>query len=243
MTRDLKTSPNLIALARSRRMQRALAHAHIHRDRPLPALATTLGYMTTTACVAGDGAAVEHRMSVLGVSIAERVAYVLEQLGPSTAPIVYRMYLHGARLGFLVPVHAWYEHGAEPAEIRARLVELAPRLSPLAPAALEGWMLSTRVVQRRAMRVPDRSRCELAIRKFALQLHVEPVGAGGPSGTSTVTAFLRPSAQLAGVWWLPDGKAAIARVSYTGIPSGLGLDKDTMILLTPTLYEGLSPQL
>ena len=45
------------------------------------------------------------------------------------------------------------------------------------------------------------------IRKFALQLLVEPVHGHGPSGKTTVTAFLRPSAQLAEVWSLGGGDA------------------------------------
>ena len=53
----------------------------------------------------------------------------------------------------------------------------------------------------------------------------------GPSGHTTVTAFLQAHATLGEVWALPDG-GAIARVTFTGIPSGLGLPKDTVILLT-----------
>ena len=90
-------------------------------------------------------------------------------------------------------------------------------------------MLSTRVVQRRALRVAG---SEAPIRKFALQLRVEPVSGHGASGHTTVTAFLRPGATLAEVWSLPGSSEAIARVTYTGIPNGLGLPKDTMILLT-----------
>jgi hypothetical protein len=90
-------------------------------------------------------------------------------------------------------------------------------------------MLSTRVVQRRALRVATG---EQPIRKFALQLRVEPVAGAGASGHTTVTAFLRPGATLAEVYSVPGEDCAIARVSYTGIPNGLGLPKDTMILLT-----------
>ena len=102
-------------------------------------------------------------------------------------------------------------------------------------------MLSTRIVQRRALRVASHASgtltcSDLPIRKFALQLAVEPVSGHGPSGKTTVTAFLRPQAQLADVWLLPGGDAAIARVSYTGMPTGLGLDKDTVLLLTTGLY-------
>src|SRR5437763_905067 len=64
----------------------------------------------------------------------------------------------------------------------------------------------------------------------------------GHAGQSTVTAFLHPHAQLAEVWSLGRGDTgiprhlAIARVTYTGIPSGVGLRKDTMVLLTSAAY-------
>src|SRR5690348_7386312 len=71
MNRDAKTQSALIALARTRRMQRALAHAYLHRGAPMPTLRHSLGYMTTTACVADDGASRGHQMTVLGVARAE----------------------------------------------------------------------------------------------------------------------------------------------------------------------------
>jgi len=235
VNRDTKTQAALIALARTRRMQRALAHAYLHRDAPLPTLHSSLGYMTTTARVADDDDAIGHRMSVLGVARLEGVAYVVEEIGDDNAPVVYRLYLRGARQGHLVPLHAWYDHGDDDDEIRARIAALAPRLDPVRPAAPEAWMLSTRIVQRRALRV---SACTSPpIRKYALQLVVEPVSGRGPSGRSTVTAFLSPHARLAEVWSLArtaDAPCdrAIARVTFTGIPSGTGLSKDTVVLLT-----------
>jgi hypothetical protein len=60
------------------------------------------------------------------------------------------------------------------------------------------------------------------------------VSGHGPSGKTTVTAFLRPQAQLAEVWTLGGGDA-IARISYTGLPSGPTLSKDTVVLLTSGL--------
>jgi predicted membrane protein len=55
----------------------------------------------------------------------------------------------------------------------------------------------------------------------------------GASGATTVTAFLRPGAQLVEVFAIPGAQAqALARVSFTGVPSGLGLSKDTVVLLT-----------
>lgn len=228
MNRDAKTQTALLALARSRRMQRALAHAYIHRDAPLPTLRLSLGYMTSTACTTDDVNGLGHRMMLLGVSSAEGVAYVVEEMGGNEAPIIYRLWLKGARTGHLVPIHAWYEQTNDAAEIRARIAAIATTLDPAGVTTREAWMLSTRVVQRRALRVAGR---EAPIRKFALQLRVEPVSGHGPSGHTTVTAFLRPGATLEEVWSIP-GDAAIARVTYTGIPSGLGLSKDTMILLT-----------
>ncbi|MBA2542434.1 MAG: hypothetical protein H0V17_22525 [Deltaproteobacteria bacterium] len=246
MNRDAKTQSALIALARTRRMQRALAHAYLHRGAPMPTLRSSLGYMTTTACVADasepqelvptgrDAALRGHRMTVLGVARAEGVAYIVEDLGPNETPIAYRLWLRGPREGHLVPIHAWYEHPHEAAEICARLAAIALTLEHASLSTSEAWMLSTRIVQRRALRV---GACDdLPIRKFALQLMVEPVSGHGPSGKTTVTAFLRPQAQLTDVWAIPGG-GAIARVTYTGIPSGLGLTKDTVVLLTEGLDD------
>jgi hypothetical protein len=209
-------------------MQRALAHAYIHRDAPLPTLRLSLGFMTSTATTSESASAVGHHMSVVGVAPFEGVAYVVEELGAGETPIVYRLWLKGPRAGHLVPIHAWYEHCDDAAEIRARIAAIATTLEPIARTTTEAWMLSTRIVQRRALRVVGQ---QAPIRKFALQLRVEPVSGYGPTGHTTVTAFLRPQAELADVWALSDG-TAIARVRYTGIPSGLGATKDTVILLT-----------
>lgn len=245
VNRDAKTQSSLIALARNRRMQRALAHAYIHRDAPLPTLRHSLGFMTSTACTADEVSGLGHTMSLLGVSQSEGVAYVVEELGTNEPPIVYRLWLRGPRKGHLVPIHSWYEgsaldyhpgasafgargHCDHAEEIRARIAAIATTLEPAPRTTTEAWMLSTRVVQRRALRVGGDAQ---PIRKFALQLRVEPVSGHGASGHTTVTAFLRPGATLAEVWALEPGIAA-ARVTYTGIPNGLGLPKDTFILLT-----------
>lgn len=230
MNRDAKTQSALIALARTRRMQRAVAHAYIHRDAPLPTLRLSLGFMTSTATTTEDAGALVHRMSVLGVSAAEGVAYVVEELGGGEPPIAYRLFLRGPRQGHLVPIHAWYEQLDSVDEIRARIAAVATTLEPVIKTTTEAWMLSTRIVQRRALRVAGN---EPPIRKYALQLRVEPVSGHGASGHTTVTAFLRPAAALADVWAIPgEPGAAIARVSYLGIPSGLGLSKDVVVLLT-----------
>jgi hypothetical protein len=153
-------------------------------------------------------------------------------------PVIYRLHLSGPRHGHLVPLHAWYEQSDDERDLRRRIAALIPTLEPVRPTAREAWMLSTRIVQRRALRVGATGCGDLPIRKFALQLVVEPISVLGPSGRTTVTAFLQPHAQITEVWSIAHGgdgthpDAAIARVTYTGIPSGTGLSKDTVILLT-----------
>jgi hypothetical protein len=234
VNRDLKSPTALIALARTRRMQRAMAHAYLHRNAPPGTLRGALDFVTETACVTDEAGGVGHYMWIAGIAPAERVAYVVEELGTGDAPIVYRMFLDGPRHGHLVPMHAWYEHCEDPHEIRARLATIQQTLHPVTRTTTEAWMLSTRVVQRRALRVVEHGTEIGSIRKFALQLAVEPTAGYGASGKTTVTAFLRPNATLADVWSLADGDA-IARVTYTGIPSGVGLTKDTVVLLTDML--------
>jgi hypothetical protein len=169
-------------------------------------------------------------MQLLGVANAEGVAYVVEEIGTNDAPIIYRLWLRGPRMGHLVPIHAWYEQCNDAGEIRARIASIATTLEPAIETTTEAWMLSTRVVQRRALRVAG---ADAPIRKFALQLRVEPVSGYGASGHTTVTAFLRPGATLSKVYSVPgEPGMAIARVTYTGIPNGVGLSKDTMVLLT-----------
>jgi hypothetical protein len=236
VSREAKSPAALIALARTRRMQRALAHAYLHRGAPMPTLRSSLGYMTATACVADGDPERGHRMRVLGVARREAVVYVVEELGgEDDTPIVYRLWLRGPRQGHLVPLHAWYELADDVRELRARIAALEEELEPVCGATAEAWMLSTRIVQRRALRLPGPGACaDLPIRKFALQLIVEPVSGPGPSGKTTVTAFLRPHAQLAEVWSIGGGDA-LARISYSGVPSGPGLSKDTVVLLTSGL--------
>ncbi|MEO8842350.1 MAG: hypothetical protein ABI591_08850 [Kofleriaceae bacterium] len=229
MNRDAKSQAALIALARTRRMQRALAHAYLHQHAPLPTLRLSLGFMTSTAstCEAVEG--LGHRMTVLGVGRVEGCAFVVEELGGGEAPIAYRLYIDGPRAGHLVPIHAWYEHDPNGEQIRARIAKLALTLEPCAKSTTEAWMLSTRIVQRRALRVTGQ---DAPIRKFALQLRVEPVSGMGATGATTVTAFLRPDARLVEVLAIPGSGSLLARVAFTGVPSGLGLSKDTVVLLS-----------
>lgn len=237
MNRDAKTQSALVALARTRRMQRALAHAYLHRHAPLPTLRLSLGFMTTTTRTteevepvpARGSGAIGHSMTVLGVARGEQTAYVIEELGGGELPIAYRLYLDGPRAGHLVPIQAWYERDPSEAQLRARIAKLAAIVEPCTRTTTEAWMLSTRVVQRRALRVAGQ---ETPIRKFALQLRVEPVSGVGATGATTVTAFLRPDARLVEVLAIPGSPAMLARVAYTGVPNGCGLAKETVILMT-----------
>ena len=229
MNRDAKSQSALIALARTRRTQRALAHAYLHQHAPLPTLRLSLGFMTSTASTCEEVDGLGHRMTVLGVARVEGCAFVVEELGGGEAPIVYRLYIDGPRAGHLVPIHAWYEHDPNAEQIRTRIAKLALTLETCAKSTTEAWMLSTRIVQRRALRVTGQ---DAPIRKFALQLRVEPVGGMGATGATTVTAFLRPDARLVEVLAIPGSGSLLARVAFTGVPSGLGLSKDTVVLLS-----------
>ena len=219
MNREAKSQSALIALARTRRMQRALAHAYLHQHAPLPTLRLSLGFMTSTACTSEEAASdvvLGHRMTVVGVSRVEGCAFIVEELGHNEVPIVYRLYIDGPRAGHLVPAE----------EIRTRLGKLL--LEPCPRTTTEAWMLSTRIVQRRALRVAGQ---DAPIRKFALQLRVEPVSGMGATGSTTVTAFLRPDARLLEVLTIPGTGNMLARVTFTGVPSGLGQAKETVVLL------------
>ena len=55
-------------LARNRRMQRAMAHAYLHRDAPMPTLRLSLGFMMSTACTTVEVGGLGHRMPELGIA-------------------------------------------------------------------------------------------------------------------------------------------------------------------------------
>ena len=88
VNRDTKIQSTLIALARSRRMQRAVAHAHLHRNQSLPTLRSSLGYMTSTARVTEEAGQIGHRMTMLGIAPFDGIAYVVEEIGSGDAPVV-----------------------------------------------------------------------------------------------------------------------------------------------------------
>jgi hypothetical protein len=198
----------------------------------------SIAYLTSTSATgapspAGGG----HQLDVLGYHRGERAAYLCEDVG-AALPILHVLRTRGEHAGRMVALRGWYEgedRAAVAARLRDRLSHLIGELSPMQAIAADAWALTTRVVQRRALRLPAGGR---PIRKFALQLAVEPVPAGEEPvrGRATVTAYLRPRAQLDGVWAVPGEALAIARVAYVGVPEGIGLDKQVAMLVGRALH-------
>jgi hypothetical protein len=189
-----------------------------------------------------------YRLDALGLHRGQRALYFLERVtarDPRGAPVaetpmLHVMHLSGEQTGRLSTALGWYQGSREEiaAGFDARLLALRSELTPLEPVASDGWTLTTRVVQHRALRLPDG---QPAIRKFALSLQVDPVyhpildrhldGQSPRPGRTSVTAYLRPRAMLDGVWAIPGEPWVVARVAYVGVPSDAGHDKHTAVLV------------
>jgi len=217
-------------------MQRALAAAR-NLDRPL--MRTSISFLTTTAATAPaapDAGAVPHALDVLGLDRARRAVYLVDKAA-GALPLVHVLHLAGEHAGRTILLRSWYE--GTRAEVAARLGaqvrELAASLTPLDPVEPDAWILTTRVVQRRALRIPGGGP---PIRKFSLQLSVEPLVAGpdARTGRTTVTAYLRPRAALDRVWLIPGEPLALARVAFVGIPSDVGHARHAAVLTSRPLH-------
>jgi hypothetical protein len=223
----------LRALVRSRRIERALAAARA-LPRPLY-MRTSLSFLTTTTTTApiARTAAVPHTLTVLGLDRAHGAVYFREDIGDGV-PLVHVMHLNGEHAGRMVVARRFYDDtGAPAASFEARLAALAATLVPLEDAEPDAWLLTTRVIQRRALRIPGGGP---PIRKFTLALVVEPIALADddrdppPPGRVCVTAYLRARATLDRVWLVPGTELAIARVTYLGVPSDVGHAKQIAIL-------------
>jgi hypothetical protein len=197
----------------------------------------SISYLTSTAATAYPSLHGAHRLDVLGYHRGERAIYLREDVG-ATAPVIHVVRTRGPLAGRMIALHSWYEGDDRVAVadgVRARLASLAPELAPMEPIERDLWMLTTRVVQRRALRLPEGGR---PIRKFALQLSVEPVVATEDSlrARTVVTAYLRPRAWLDAVFAVPGEPLAVARVTYVGVPEGIGLDKQAALLVGRDLH-------
>ena len=115
------------------------------------------------------------------------------------------------------------------------LARMKVELTPLAPLPLAGFELTTRVIQRRGLRVSSDGS---PIRKFALSLGVRQQVGGftAAAGRQVVTAYLRPRAALRQGFALPGGAGAVAIVTFCGTPLGVGADRDAAVLVTPPLH-------
>jgi hypothetical protein len=206
----------------------------------------SLSFLTSTSGLAPavPTATGAHRLDVLGFHRGQRAIYFVENVAVrGTAlpgdglPMLFVMHLGGESPGRLATAISWYQGQGttdDAAGFRRRLAALEDELVPLIPRDPDDWSLSTRVLQHRALRLPDG---QPAIRKFALSLEVVPVMEAPPSaqsariGITSVTAYLRPRAVLDGVWAIPDQSLAVARVAYTGVPSDAGHAKHTAVLV------------
>lgn len=203
----------------------------------------SISYLTTTAATVAaplPAARGAHRLDVLGYHRGERAIYLREEVGAGV-PVIHVLRTRGEHAGRMVPLRSWYEVDDEAPptaladRLRDRLRALGGELIPLDEIDPDAWSLTTRVVQRRALRMPDGGR---PIRKFAVQLTVEPLIAGGPGriARTVVTAYLRPRAHLDRTWAVPGEHWALARVTYVGVPEGVGLDKHVGLLVGRDLH-------
>jgi hypothetical protein len=228
----MKFDPNPM-LARTLRAQRAIRTARELARAPMPTLRQSMAYLMSTTQIADDAGRGGHRLDVLGLHAEERAIYFAETLAETEPdddeqlPLVYRMHLRGAHAGHLIPMASWYDERALEM-LPDRIAAVAARLVDLPPIDPDQWMLTTRVIQHRAIRVVSST---LPVRKFALQLTVEPGSAAGPPTRAVVTAYLRPRATLDAAWAVPGTDHAVVRVTYLGIPSGVGLPKQTALLV------------
>ena len=219
---------SLRALVRSRRIERALAAARA-LPRP-PFMRTSISFLTTTSAIAPFARPIApHALDVLGFDRANRSIYLAEMLGGAT-PLVQLVHTDGEHAGRMTVARSLYE--GTPAEIAARVGDriglLRASLEPLEAIEPDAYLLTTRVIQRRALRVPAGP----PIRKFTLALQVEPIVGDNDArfGRAVVTAYLRARASLDRMWRLPGTDLALARVTYVGVPSEVGHDKQVAIL-------------
>lgn len=221
-------------VARTLRAQRALRDARELARAPMPTLRQSIAYLMSTSRIADDAAGAGHRLELLGQHPGDRALYFVETMhdadtaDPTLAvPLVYRMHTVGPHAGHLIPLASWYDERTI-GELPSRIATLTRAVAMPAATDPEMWMLTTRVIQHRAIRLASSER---AVRKFALQLTVEPGDGVGPPSRAVVTAYLRPRATLDAAWAIPNTDHAVVRITYVGVPSGLGLHKQTALLV------------
>ncbi len=185
----------------------------------------SLSFWTSTSSTAAEYpmTTVSQRLEVLGWDRTARRVYVLEHADRGSTLFV--MATSGEHAGATLPLSV----------DAARIARLRADLTPLIAAPLRGWELTTRVIQRRGLRLASMT---TPVRKFALGLAISQRVGGVPvaGGRATVTAFLRPRAVIDRMWQVPGEHVAIAVVTYCGVPAGIGFDRQAAILATPALH-------
>jgi hypothetical protein len=192
---------------------------------------TSISFLTTTSATAPLARApgAPHKLEVLGHDREHHAVYFSESVGGVT-PLVHVMHTDGEHAGRMSVARSLYDGDLDQVALRVsdRLAVLRGSLAPLDEIDPDAYLLTTRVIQRRALRIPGGGP---PIRKFTLTLSVEPIiGLGAPAGKTAVTAYLRARASLDRVWVVPGTDLAIARVTYLGVPSDVGHDKQTAVL-------------
>lgn len=194
------------------------------RPRRSPTMRASLSFLTSTTST-GDNhgeAPAATRLEVIGYDpVAHRI------LGRERT---------GERVTAAIVIPTRGEHAGAPMALAPdALPRLAGELVALVPVSTSGFELTTRVVQRRGLRLTE----ELApIRKFALALGVRRHlgGIAIAAGRQMVVAYLRPRATLRQIWTLPGGAGDLAIVTYCGSPIGLGADRDAAVLVAPAMH-------
>ena len=184
----------------------------------------SLSFLTSTSTTGDDRASAPaaHTLEVLGYDRASHRIVARERCGEHVESIVV--------------IHARGEHAGVPMALAPdALARLRLDLVPMTPLPLAGLELTTRVVQRRGLRVSSDG---TPIRKFALALGVRQHVGGSPTGAGrqVVTAYLRPRATLRQAWMLPGGLGALAVVGFCGSPIGIGADREAGVLVLPALH-------
>ena len=160
------------------------------RPRRSPTMRASLSFLTSTTITGDDrSAAAPHSLEVLGYDHGSQRVFARERVGDEVAN--------------LVVIATRGEHAGAPMALAPdALARMRVELAPLAPVALAGFELTTRVIQRRGLRISSDAS---PIRKFALAVgvrqHVGGIATG--VGRQVVTAYLRPRAALRQAWALP----------------------------------------
>lgn len=185
----------------------------------------SVSFWTSTSSTAAEYpmAVASQRLEVLGWERSSRRIYVAEHVdGRDTLFVIATT---GEHAGAMLPLSG----------DAARIARLRHELTPLVSLSTRGWELTTRVVQRRGLRLASMT---TPVRKFALGLSIAQKvgGTAVASGRTTVTAYLRPRAVVERVWQVPGERLAVAMVTYCGVPAGVGFDRQVAILATPSLH-------